>query len=143
MLTPQAVLDYLGKPESTEELKLYSYIESSTPPDMVSLDDAFNLKELSDHVEDIQDYSSPLVGAFLLVSLLRLDAALSKTHRTARLGTSDFTLILSLVTGIMKVLEKDFPKKLPKGDAGIYLVARLLVTRLEERNPGIAESVGL
>lgn len=140
----EQLLEYLGEPQSEQELALYAAIQSDVPPAMVSLDDAFNIQELEDHVEDVRDYATPLVGAFLLISLLRLDAAMSKIDRSEpRLGGTDFALIFSLVNGIVKTLGKDFPKKVPKGDAGLYLVARLLVTRLEERNPGIAESVGL
>jgi hypothetical protein len=35
-----------------------------------------------------------------------------------------------------------WPKNLPKGDAGLYVLCRELAEKLEVSNPGMAESLG-
>lgn len=51
--------------------------------------------------------------------------------------------IIQLASGIAAILDKSYPQGLPRGDAGLYLGCRILIDKLEESNPGIAESLGL
>lgn len=50
--------------------------------------------------------------------------------------------LLSMLTRIATVLGSDWPSNLPKGDAGLYVLARVFVEKLEASNPGLPEAVG-
>jgi hypothetical protein len=49
--------------------------------------------------------------------------------------------ILSIATRVASLLGNQWPKGLPKGDAGLYVLARSLAEKLERSNPGMAESL--
>lgn len=50
--------------------------------------------------------------------------------------------ILSIATRVGALFGADWPKNLPKGDSGLYVLCRELAAKLEESNPGMAESLG-
>lgn len=50
--------------------------------------------------------------------------------------------LLTMLTRIGVILGNDWPQNLPKGDAGLYVLARVFVEKLEASNPGMAEAVG-
>lgn len=135
------LLETLGEPQNETELRIYKDLQAGSPVDFEPLICELINPDLEYAAVSLPD-DNYYVYVYLVITLLRLDEYLSRQARL-NIKPNDFALILSLVNGIVKTLGKDFPKKVPKGDAGLYLVARLLVTRLEERNPGIAESVGL
>jgi hypothetical protein len=50
--------------------------------------------------------------------------------------------LLTMLTRIGTILGNDFPANLPKGDAGLYVLARVFVEKLEASNPGLPQAVG-
>lgn len=50
--------------------------------------------------------------------------------------------ILSLATRVGTIFGSDWPRNLPKGDSGLYVLCRELAAKLEAANPGLAEELG-
>jgi hypothetical protein len=50
--------------------------------------------------------------------------------------------IFSLASRVAAIFGGQWPKNLPKGDAGLYVICRELAAKLEQSNPGMAESLG-